>query len=90
MACHPHAILTQTSSKAAPHLVLELDLDAWKLPSPSPSLLALPLARKRRVVGLLFDYPMVVIPGSRQEHLPYDEGPRKAQGGRRAAQDSRR
>ena len=34
-----------------------------------------------RVVGSLFDYPTVVIPGSRQERLPYDEGPRKAQEG---------
>ena len=42
------------------------------------------------VVGSLFEYPTVVIPGSRQEHLPYDEGPTKAQEGRRAARDSRR
>ena len=42
------------------------------------------------VVGLLFDYPTVVIHGSRQVHMPYDEGPRKAQRGRRAAQVSPR
>ena len=42
------------------------------------------------VVGLLFDYPTVVVPGSRQVYQPYGEGPRKAQGGRHAAQDSRR
>ena len=42
------------------------------------------------VVGSLFDCPTVGTPGSRQAHQPYDEGPRKAQGGRRAAQDSRR
>ena len=42
------------------------------------------------VVGSLFDYPTVGIPGSRQAYQPYDEGLRKAQGGRRAAQDSRR
>ena len=33
------------------------------------------------VVGSLFDYPTVGIPGSRQAYQPYDEGPRKAQGG---------
>ena len=42
------------------------------------------------VVGLLFDYPTVRIPGARQAYQPYDEGPREAQGGRHAAQDSRR
>ena len=40
------------------------------------------------VVGSLFECPTVGIPGSRQQ--PYDEGPKKAQGGQRAAQVSRR
>ena len=48
------------------------------------------LLQKRHVVGLLFDYPTVVVPGSRQAQQPYGEGPRRAQGGRRVAQGSRR
>ena len=41
-------------------------------------------------VGSLFDCPTLGIPGARQAYQPYDEGPRKAQRGQRAAQGSRR